>query len=502
MSLQHGRGEGVSGILDMIVDGITHSAYSFGVRVYGWDWEVALPKINRTGRQGRPKWRLGDFSGEVSLEGQVQTGQWPFPANAKYATGSLTLTQDLGTNTTGTFLCGISFPVRLPGWSMATHDKRSKDGSPDLWDYKLTAIIDGPIASMNWNGTQVTFTAATLNFCETDVGLSKIIDPNSLTSHATQRIDAEGVADNDTSEVATLLAYIAGATPPFALAQVNTAHWVRTDSAGGHFILDWRLKDTTEDILFPVTSSYGSTQRPYTDTFGALINTGTNNMAQSRNILWNSCQNQPYIVGVRVDPIVPGISRAVFSYVNPGVLVRYKSTDDLRVTSRTDTSNGHIQVYVIENRAVGSGYRLVTISASDNIDVGREIIDFTITRHGTGLVIPRQYPNTINGVSMPYFWNTNDATFLGNASGSTVYTNTSGTINAANGTNNTALLATWYFHSDSNGIVLGGKNITLNKPIPCNGTSNGVGWVDVLGLGSPFTLLYKPGQASFSAFTS
>lgn len=501
MSLQHGRGEGATGVIDMIVDGITHSNYTFGCRVYGWDWKAALTPIDRTGRSGRPKYRLGDPKGNLSLEGQVQTAQYPFPANAKYATGTLTLTQDLGTNSTPNFLCGVSLPVKIAGWDLGTHDKR-REGSSDLWDYTLSAIVNGPLTSVNWNGTQVTFTAATLNYCETDVGLSKVIDPNGLTTRATRRIDAEGVPDNDTGEVATLLAYISNAIPPVADLQLNTVSWVRSDSAGGQFVEDWRLRDTTQDVTFPRTRSTRSSQRPFTDS-DAYVIAASGNIPTQANSLWSAFQGVQYASSLDLTGLNDQWRVVVYHYMNPGFTYKVSATG-VPKTITAQIIGGAPYINIAQNFAAGTGRRRVVVSPINYAAQGREIFDFSLIRNIVGTTLPRQNPQTIpesGGTTLPYFNQVNNATFLGLPATCVIYTGTS-TIARFTNSDSSSWMQAFHFHADSFGIITGEPVISRRRPITVNSTVSSTGLVLASSLGAPFDGMAVPTAASFAGFTA
>ena len=248
--IEFGRGEGLAGLLDMIVDGIVAPPYTlptFAVRVYGWDGAFNWAVIDRSGRLGFPKARLGDLHGQASFEGEIQNAAFPIPSDPKYATGTFTFTNNQSQN-------AMSVPVRISGLSISKMDPRKKN-STDIWQISGKAVIDGPLSIM-WNGSQAVIESATLNFAETAVGMSKVYDPNGLLVSATQRIDVEGVANNDTSEAAMLVLQIATATAPWISLKPVQAEFHRTDKAGGYYSVAWGLRDSKDEHELPANITH------------------------------------------------------------------------------------------------------------------------------------------------------------------------------------------------------------------------------------------------------
>lgn len=199
-------------------------------------------------------------------------------------------------------------------------------------------------------------------------------------------------------------------------------------------------------------------------------------------------------------PLTDNKAGVVFRYLNPGVYVKGKGSGKNSIRSRVNTSSGDIEVYLAQNSGYGTGRRLVLATPIESLDYGREILDYVLVRHLTGPTVPRQNPETIDGVTLPFYNQTNSDSFLGNGTGSTIYETLAFSAIINNAT--TSQIVGYNFHHDSNGIVRGEQYVTYGRQIVVNSTISSTGWVSAAGLGAPFNALYKPTQASFAAFTS
>ncbi len=521
MSLQQGRGAGCSGLIDMIVDGIgTTNAVTYACRVYGWDWEAALPVIDRTGRSGIPTHRLGDFKGHGSAEGEVQIASPPFPDLPKYARGTLTLQQNAADG--GTLTNGVSFPIRISGLTFNREDLRDKTPS-DLWQTHLNWVMDGA-ATITWGGHQVVISAATQNLLEVASGITKTYDPSDLRKHARQRLDAEGIANNDTGEFLMLATYIATATAPGTGLKVVDASFHKTDSAGGYFDITWDLRNTTDNTIFPHVHSSRASETPFIDTTAGVYNY-TGNAATLSNLLWNGStgsgtgfQSIAFAKDLNVTPIVDGKYLVVYEYRNPGATLTgtTRSGASLLEASMSGSSNSNgtaAQLYVTSNLSYGTSRRLITLSRCKVHS--RNIRRFVLFRQLTGTTIPDAYPTTINGVPLPPIGTVNNAPFLaygggfwvntsgGLTTGTVIYQGAKYKVNLGLTQNGNMPIAIGYeFYQDSAGIIENVPQSVFVRDIvgAINDTNTAPHWQYASVLGYPDIALAATG--SFTAFTS
>ncbi len=472
--------------------------FQYDVFIENWEMPQTFPLINRSGPSGRPKWRLGDMQGSLKFYGKVQNGYYPWPMLPKFATGTLRIVEQSVPNagfTANTDTNYVEMQGRISAMEFSRNNKTQNE-----WDYEGTFTADGA-ATISWSGTQYTITAATTNYAQTDVGSSWTYDPNFLQAKATTRVDVEGISDNDSSNVAAMVTYIASiSVPPEPNLKVITSTFIRTDSTGGHFSIGWGLNDTDDFVTNPPTSSYRASQRPYTDSTAVVVNSGTTSVAQQANVLWDTFQTVPYALGVRVRPLTDTKRLATYDFINPGVY--YKGTGKAAPQQVPYmVQSGNIYVYLSSNLTYGTGRRIVQASYTDYVSAGRELLEYTIVRHVTDTAVPRQYPNTINSQTLPYYMTTNNASFQGNSVGTTIYTGVSFTIRA--GLSAAAPIVVGYsFKHDSEGIVLGVNQINFNQPTIINSTISATGWVLGAALGAPFSSLFFPSQMSFDAFAN
>ncbi len=427
MSLQQGRGAGLSsgtltpGFLDMAVDGVfPGGSITYCCKVRGWEWDAAFKVIDRTGRDGVPKHRLGDFTGSGSAEGQVQLQGPPFPNLPKEARGTITLQQQAD----GTLTNGVSFPVRLSHFHFERENLDGKNTS-DIWNYNVRWVVDGAY-TLTWGGTQVIITPATENYSQLGIAITKTYDPFALRNRAHQRIDAEGIANNDTGEFAMLATYIAAATAPGTGLKVVTTTYHKTDSAGGYFDIEWALRSTSDEVLIPHVHSSRASETPFIDTTAGIYN-HTGNDATLANLLWNGSggtntgfQSVAFAKGLNITPLVDGKYLAVFEFRNPGATLTgtTRSGSSLLEASMAGSSSSNgtaAQLYVTSNLSYGTSRRLITLSRTKVHS--RNIRRFVLFRQLTGTTIPDAAPTTINGVTLPPIGTVNNAPFLANGTG-------------------------------------------------------------------------------------
>ncbi len=496
------KGSGISGLMGFRSVTPGSDLYQYNCDVYGWDLNQSMAIIDRSGPQGRPKSRLGDPVNRLHVKGQVQTSAFPYPLLPKYAVGTVTVTQQMNVTSTGnTTTCAIALSGRFHDMEWSASNSKSGPNAPsqsDMWNMEAGFIADGT-ATISWNNNQVTISAATQNFAQTDVGTSWTYDPNYLQTKALTRVDAEGITDANSANVAAMVTYIASlAGPPEPNLKVVTSTFHRTDSAGGNFIIGWGLNDTDDFVTNPPTSSVRASQHPYTDATAVVVDAGTTSCAEQANVLWGLFQSVPYAYDVTVRPLTDIKRLATYRFINPGIQWRGTGKPGPQQVPYT-VQSGNIYVYLSSNYAYGTGNRLVQASYTNDIAFGREILDYSLTRSITGTVLPRQYPQGIGGQSLPYYYTTNNAAFEGNASGTTLYTAV--TFQFRSGLSGVVtFFADYRFHHDSDGIVLGVNQINFNQPTIINSTISATGWVLAAALGPPFSNLYFPASMSFAAF--
>ncbi len=437
------------------------------------------------------------MQGSLKFRGKVQNGYYPWPTLPKFAMGTLRIVEQAVPNagfTANTDTNYVEMQGRISAMEFSRNNKTQNE-----WDYEGTFTADGA-ATISWSGSQYIITAATTNFAQTDAGSSWTYDPNFLQSKATTRVDVEGINDNDSSNVAAMVTYIASiSVPPEPNLKVITSTFIRTDSTGGHFSIGWGLNDTDDFVTNPPTSSFRASQRPYTDSTAVVVDAGSTSVATQANVLWGLFQGEPFAYSVRVRPLTDKKRLATYDFLNPGTF--YRGTGKGMQQVPYMVQSGNIYVFLTANDTYGTGRQKVQASYTDYISAGREILDYSITRHLTGTVLPRQYPQGINGSSLPYYYTVNSGAFQGNASGTTMYTGVNFTIRA-DLSGNAPFVVQYTFHHDSEGIVLGVNQINFNQPTVINSTISAMGWVLASALGPPFSYLHFPAAMSFDAFSA
>lgn len=254
MAISTGRNTGVTGIIDAMINNDSTAVISYAVVISGFDWETGFKVVDRSGRGVRPKLRLSDQQAGGSWIGKPQPGSPPMPVGARWATGTLTLTQNVAASMSAAngSANAFSFPISIPKIKM----KLGNNKTDDLWDASGQWLLNGTTSTMLWNGSQVTFTAPTANDQETDQGLSKLYDPNNLVDITTQRIDCQGIADTDAAEFVKLASYTAGAIVPggtYSQLKFHSVRWVNRDLEGGQLLVSWRHRDSKDEYVMPPT---------------------------------------------------------------------------------------------------------------------------------------------------------------------------------------------------------------------------------------------------------
>lgn len=496
MGIERGKPGGVTGMIDMLVNNNTSSQIQFAAQIGEWDYAASYPLINRSGRGGRPRFRLGDLSGHFEYSGSLQLASAPMPFNQKYNRGTLTLTQQISQS--GTPLDYIKLPITINKSEFSFNEK-----TKDTWNVTGAGVVNGTTATMTWMGNPITLSTATANFLQTDVGLSKTVDPlNNITS-ATQRFDYEGVPDNDTGEFLATLTVLASLIAPIDGLKIHSGRFTRTDSVGGEIAVDWRQRDTDDDINFPATFSSRSADQPNIDHDAQRLNS-TASTAAFANQLFLAFQGTPYAKSLSVRPLSDGgtISQyaVVFNYYNPGALVTGDTFGGGREVSAM-VSGSNAQMWAQTNYAYGT---LRQIQFSKRVVYGSCIREFILFRQLTGTTIPEQSPSTINGVTLPLIGQTNGSSFLGISAGHCLYQGVHFKVNLGTTTAGNAPIAVGYkFYSDTLGIIDGVPDILFTRPYTTfsSDTATQPHWMNV----SNFSMasdIVVPGTASFDAFVS
>ncbi len=484
-----GLNYGVTGILNIG----TTSASQMVVTVRGFGSGLHANKHNITGPGSNynEKWYSSNVGGSGTWEGECQPDKSPIPPTMHNLKGTLTL-QYSGTTST------LSCPVLIDSTGINRNEKNQ-----NMWISKGTWTKDGPY-TLNWNGT-TSYTQPTLLLTELFAGTSITYDNNALTTRATETwfIPLGGSSNSD--EITAITGFNATASAPVSGLQINTNTIERLDDGAAIMHVSWSLLSTVQQVTYPATSSYRSTIHPNTDSDANVV-ASSSTLPLQANAYIPQFQTENYFDGLRLTNLTPGQRKLVKYYVNPGVLVTYNSQAGTKiVSSRINSSNSDIEVYLAQNSAYGTGRRLVLATNVENLDYGREILDITILRHLPCTVIPRQNPQTINGVTLPFYWQASNATFLGFPAGKIVYTTGGGRFNAGlQGTTNsqTQVIIAYKFHGDTTGIILGEPKAAIGRLVIVNSTVSSTGWVSAAGLGPPFNAMYTPSQASFLAFTT
>ena len=100
MAISPGRNTGVTGIIDAMINNDSTAVISYAVLISGFDWETGFKVVDRSGRGVRPKLRLSNNEAGGTWKGKPQSGSRPMPVGARWATGTLTLTQNIASTMT------------------------------------------------------------------------------------------------------------------------------------------------------------------------------------------------------------------------------------------------------------------------------------------------------------------------------------------------------------------------------------------------------------------
>jgi hypothetical protein len=490
-----GRGEGLSGLINMMANGATANTITFAARIYGWGSSFHMPVINRSGRQGRPLVRLEDVGGSVHFEGELQSGAYPLPTNMQHARGTLTLQQNGTANL-------MSFPVAISNLAVQKKGSRDRPGN-DILTVSGDAVKNGTLTCV-WGGTQTICSAATLNYAQTDVGLTKIYDPSHLNFGATQRYDVESIVDNDSSEITAIQTFVdnATATPPFSGCKIVSSSFQRTGSGGGVLNIRWGPRSQLDNVLFPKTYSIRSTSDPWIDSSPDVYSYNGSQACQVAQYLF--AQHQDGIQGVTggylskltVRPLSDGKQEAVFLYVQPGIIVQGQTRGNPHQL-KAQMNGTEPQLFVTSNMTYGTSTRLIMFSTIESYSTS--IRDFSILLPVQGTKVPDSNPSTLNGHTVPFPGQINNADFLGLPQKTVQYKGARYKVNYGLTTNGSFnMFISYQFHYNSAGIIDGVPNQIFSRRNVLDGVTTSEGWVGVHALGMGY--IAQPSTASFACF--
>ncbi len=502
MPIAKGLPDGVSGHCQMFIENSTASI-AFAMQAYGWGYSQNFAPIDRSGRVASPYFRLNDLRGSGTIEGKVQLNAPPQSAGMKYNRGTITLTQQIAGN--GSAVDYIAIPCLFNNTKFSIDDK-----TKDTWDVSCNFVVSGTSGTFTWNGNLITYSQPSPNNAETYQGLTKTYDPNNNVNAATQRFDCEGVPDNNTGEIATIIALIAGlTTPPEPGLKIFATNWQRSDTAGGQVVIDWRQKNSSDYINFPATHSTRAGDRPFVDTDPYILYS-TANTPTFANMLWAAFQGQAFADGLTVRPLSTGGTsnqyHVVYEYNNPGATVDGRTWGGGREVFAI-TSGTNSQLYATQNWAWGdnatSGSTKRQIFFSPQVVYGSSVREFILFRQLSGTTIPEQNPATINAITLPLIGQTNGEPFLGIGIGKVLYEGVKYRVNFGLTASGAFPIAIGYkFYCDTLGIVDNVPDILFTRPwyITTTDDNSQPHWMNTSGLGLPDINI--PSTASFLAFTA
>lgn len=505
---QRGQGIGVTGLISMYFSGVpenaqggTNNPFIFTAELLAYKNTMRNRPIDRTGRgTAGPKNRLNDFSGGGTGEGYVQLPAPIVPSLTKYATANITFAAQKS-QTTGAMLNGFSIPSRISSLEFSIAEK-TEDG----WKVEFEWIFTGnPVVT--WKGNQYQVAIPSANDQETYEGMTKAYDTNGLISSATQRIDCEGIDDNNSAEVAKLIALAAAAFSPttglIPLKLYKTSMVRRTDSAGIQVVLEWHPRNSADDVTMPVASEWRSALSAWRSTQPVIVAASGTMYDQATN-LWAAFSPTPFAEGVGLKQLNDNNRLAIYKYVDPGVELS-GSTKGGRYAS-TRMNGTQPQVYIIYNLSNGSGKRAVQFGRQWVVD--QPLRRFIIRRNLTGYTIPEQGPSTINGVTLPLIGQCNSAPFLTNvttsgmSAGQVLYDGPKYTVRGGLSVQIPFFMG-YSFTSDALGIVQGFPDGMFRRTQFLVSNATNVGWTNTSLLGPPFNSdITAPSQASFNAFSA
>lgn len=247
--MDKGRNAGAEGIVDFV------GSPQFGCKVMFWAENTGVSGTDNTGQGSND---LGDSlslieNGTILLRAKVRRDLFPFPANLKNASGTVTFYLDKPASTSGQASLQMTATYRFDKVDFKYDEK-----TETLWDLtlggdRISALTPSGFAN---NGSQPTTTARAPGNQYLYSGRSKVYDPSTvgpIIDGSVQRVNLWGVsADTDAAEVTAIGTILAAyVTPPQPREVVNTITCNRLSSSVLTFTINWKQLNAQRDIEVP-----------------------------------------------------------------------------------------------------------------------------------------------------------------------------------------------------------------------------------------------------------
>ena len=358
MAGSRGRGGGFVGLIDLKINddpSLTGIAFNADILAHTGQWQ-ARP-IDRTGRgsAGVSKYRLADDRFTFSVPScRFRWDGPPIPASIKHCYGTITQVLENDPEEGGAGVCTLATPVKVTKCDFAHVEEG--EGASDLWTGSLAGVQNGPQV-LTWNGVRMTFNPPAYNTQETYKGLGKRYDPCDLETAAVQRIDVEGLEDNDPAEVTAIRNLVASAVAPITGLKIVTADFSKgeegDDSTGGAIVINWGLSNTQDQIELPGTSSGYYALRGDTATI-TTVEDCPGNVDSYTEQAWENFQGIANAIGIQGVKRTPSkaIVRRLFD--NAGIIVAENTSLKPRYVAAKMDTDGKVKVYISQARQVGT----------------------------------------------------------------------------------------------------------------------------------------------------
>lgn len=238
--------EGLAGTL-ITIDGVG----KFHATIEGWKQGFAAGIIDNTGRgdvaDGTA--RQEHATGRGSGFGKVKGDAGPLPTYLASASGTIKLVHSKIQGNDGNQADGnyLSFSALFSDVEFV-HDA---DGG---WDFTFGWIKTGPL-TQSWGGTITTTSLPSFFTKEILAGMIKAVDPNDLGTQAVTMLDGVGVGNSDSQENAALATTEASAVTPVTGLKLRSQTLTRTGLIGVRISQQWTTRDTIDDVIMPNTTT-------------------------------------------------------------------------------------------------------------------------------------------------------------------------------------------------------------------------------------------------------
>ncbi len=473
---------GVSGIIDV-------PGFSGKIEVYIRDFKNAFiteyHNITGPGDAQQTKGYGSNVGGTFTCDGDVREDQYPFPVNLNNVKGNITIQMDTG--------CSILIPILIE--SLALLHRSEKD---NVWKVAVAAHKDGAFSYPGWNGTLQVYSAPTLSIKEINAGTVKVLDANNLYTHYPVRYLLPLSASTNAAISNAVTNFISVTAAPATGLKFATAAVHRLDDKAAFMLGDWSLLSTADRVTIPHLHSFRSNNGPATDSVGTLT-AASSTVAIQSNTLFAAWQANAFADSVTLEAKNDLERVAIYHYFNPGVQVIGES-GPLNELMPARFSGGSIQLFVMENYLPFSTSTRRWIRLSKMRLTGATVRRFKILRMIVSTVLPDQSPTTINGVTLPLFRQTNNASFLGLAAGTCQYLYATYSVNiSAAGTFNFKM--EYHFEENSSGFFDNvPDNLFKGPQWFTTASTTKMDWVNSSALN--VSTITQPSQASFAAFVA